>query len=640
MDKIGKSGRNNYEDLGAPKNSDTVKNPKLEPINSQAPILNAPRPLPVFLNGPHAANFKNLTVESHEAAEKRFPQKEKQNQAPETTGLWNKAKAALWGGISCCADWVGVKLSSGEIQQASKIASAGRKIQAGMTHVWSTQNLFNLTRSSKTHLDYGLSALSAASGLYKFIVKHGKDGAKHAKVLQRIDATTRAFENAHDELETVNARINLRLEHIKEKAARRPDFKQELAKKVGLLAQIEAELKELKNQGNALDDNSVHELEATQHRHGEAQMDYKNLLYRIEADLPGIPLKELRGEQELIKESIERSDADITQLLHEAYALSKRECITTTLLQVSGGKSVATGVKTATYYGSNYSSLLSEHSKEIKGYLDNYLMIPIFITGLSVSLYGSYTLGKNINNRSEIEAHAQKMLSKPPEDPELEAFVSLVASKQRTTQALLSLGSSLGKAAQNALALGVAFGGISLASAATGISEEVLHTVITPVGWAIGGGVACTSLGLKAYQNYQEANRQQEETYWIQILHESNANAPIASLSEDYKDLAEMAVKAMKLEDSNGSPMEDCEAARSMIDSILKNQAILSLMKLNVDFAVGIIIARLTSSDEGTAKSTAYILEELGLQDTDIEDLIKMSPQVASGALKEKLCLL
>lgn len=79
---------------------------------------------------------------------------------------------------------------------------------------------------------------------------------------------------------------------------------------------------------------------------------------------------------------------------------------------------------------------------------------------------------------------------------------------------------------------------------------------------------------------------------------------------------------------------------RGEIDSIIKNQAILSLMKLNVDFAAGIIIARLTSSDERTAESTKHMLQGLGIQDTDIEDLITMSPQIASGALKEKLCLL
>lgn len=314
------------------------------------------------------------------------------------------------------------------------------------------------------------------------------------------------------------------------------------------------------------------------------------------------------------EKEISRSNADITQLLHEAHELSKRECVTTILLQVAGNKSLATGVKTATHYGSNYSAILSDHSKAIKSYLNNYLMVPIFVTGLSVSLYGSYTLGHNYSNRSEIETAAQNMLLENPEDPELEAFISLVASKQRTTQALLSFTSAMRKAAQNALALGVAFDGISIASAATGIPEEVLNTVITPIGWAIGGAVACTSLGLKAYQNYQESNRQQQEDFWTQILHESNSGVSIASLSENYKDLAKaVIIQEMNLEDSERFPMEHFKAMRGEVDSIIKNQAILSLMKLNVDFAAGIIIARLTSLDERTAESTKHMLQGLGI---------------------------
>lgn len=431
--------------------------------------------------------------------------------------------------------------------------SAGRKFQAGIAHVWSTQNLFNLTHASKTHLDYGLSALSAASGLYKFVVKHGKDGAKHAKMLERIDAMSEAFESACDQLDSTSKQIAVRLDFIKEEATKNPKLEEAIATKEKQLAEIKAEILELKNQEEQLDEDAANEiqmqLEALLKEYEVAQTSYEKLLHEIDTNLNDTSLEELQGDLREAEKEISRSNADITQLLHEAHELSKRECITATLLQVAGNKSLVTGVKTATYYGSDYSAILSDHSKAIKGYLNNYLMVPIFVTGLSVSLYGSYTLGHNYSNRSEIEATAQNMLSENPEDPELEAFISLVASKQRTTQALLSFGSAIGKAAQNALALGVAFGGISIASATTGISEEVLQTVITPIGWAIGGAVACTSLGLKAYQNYQESNRQQQEDFWTQILHESNSGVSIASLSEDYKDLAKaVIIQEMNLE--------------------------------------------------------------------------------------------
>jgi len=644
MDKIRKTQRNEHQEIMNLNVHNNEDEPKLELTKGSASIINAPGTLPIYLDGPHSANFQNLTLESHEAAEAHFQQKSPQDQKPEAEGLWNKAKATIWGGISYCANLAGVKLSSGEVQQASKIMSAGRKFQAGIAHAWDTQNLFNLTHASKTHLDYGLSALSAASGLYKFVVKHGKDGAKHAKMLGRIDAMSETFESACDQLDSTNEKIAARLDLIKKEAEKNPELSEAFAATRGQLAKIEEEILELKSQEEPLDEDAADEiqmqLEALLEEYEVTQTGYKELLHKTDANLSGTSLEELQGNLREIEKEISRSNADITQLLHEAHELSKRECITDALLQVAGNKSVVTGVKTVTDYGSDYSAILSDHSKAIKGYLNNYLMVPIFVTGLSVSLYGSYTLGHNYSNRSEIEATAQNMLSENPEDPELEAFISLVASKQRTTQALLSFGSAIGKAAQNALALGVAFGGISLASATTGISEEVLNTVITPVGWAIGGVVACTSLGLKTYQNYQESNRQQQEEFWTQILHESNSDAPIASLSEDYKDLAEAVIQEMELADPERSPMELFEAMRDDVNAIIKNQAILNLMKLNVDFAAGIITARLTSSDERTAESTKHMLQGLGIQDADIENLRTMSPQVASGALKEKLCLL
>lgn len=215
MDGIGKSIRNKHKETLSPNVHNNEDKSKLELTKGRAFIINPPGTLLTFLNRPHSANFANLTLESYEAAEKHFQKKSPQGQNPEAESFWNKAKATLWGGVSYCTSWAGVKLASGEVQQASKIVSTGRKFQSGLAHVWNTRNLFNLTRPPKTHLDYGLSALSAASGLYKFIVKHGKDGAKHAKMLERIDIMSKALESAYDQLDSTNKKIALRLDLIK-----------------------------------------------------------------------------------------------------------------------------------------------------------------------------------------------------------------------------------------------------------------------------------------------------------------------------------------------------------------------------------------------------------------------------------------
>ena len=313
-----------------------------------------------------------------------------------------------------------------------------------------------------------------------------------------------------------------------------------------------------------------------------------------------------------VNKSLNRLDRDIRQLAHESYELSKQQCTTSALLLVSGSKTVVSTAKYATDYASDYHLTMRQYNKAIKGYLASYMMVPIFVTGLSVSLYGSYSLGQNYVNRTRIQAAAQSSLSNKIEDAELEAFTSLVASRQRTTQAALSLGSTVAKVTQNALALGIAFGGISLASAATGISEEVLEMVVTPATWLIGGAVACTSLGLKTYQNYKEACRQEEEAHWVQVLQKSTEDLHNEKLSL--------------------SDRKDAQAS--------KNEAILKLMELNVDFSVGVILARLDSMNAETRESTELALKDLGLEDADLENIRQLSPQLACNFIKEKLCLM
>lgn len=115
MDGIRKSIRNEHKETQNPNVHNNENESKLELTKGKASIINIPETLPTFLNGPHSANFENLTLESYEAAASHFKQKTPQGQTPEAEGLWNKAKATIWGGISYCANMAGVKLSSGEV---------------------------------------------------------------------------------------------------------------------------------------------------------------------------------------------------------------------------------------------------------------------------------------------------------------------------------------------------------------------------------------------------------------------------------------------------------------------------------------------------------------------------------------------